>query len=348
MQHKNLITTFAAGAALTSLLALSATAQPPMGRGGQGGQLWEGLAADFDQNQDGQVTLDELGGAEATFSKLDRNADGVVSSDDFSRGRGARKGSIRGAMAGGFVLHAADADQDQIITSAEFDTFLTTVDANSDGNIEREELHAVLAADRDGQRRLGHGRRAQPEGTEPSGRRANPLDRDGDGTLEVSDLRQIFTEVDANGDGEVSGEEMPRFRHRSATRVKSGGGELRGEHGGRGGIGRAGALIAHKADADEDGEVPGAEWQALTAEIDDDGNGEIVEAEWLAAFPGRGHREPSAEHFARVVRLFDGNDNEILETADFDLLFSELDVDDSGTLEAEELPHRRHRRGPRG
>lgn len=238
-------------------------------------------------------------------------------------GPGARHG-------GGFVLRAIDADKDHTITSSEFEDFLDKVDANSDGVVEREELHAALTGDRQAQR-------------------PNPLDQNGNGIVEVDDFRQIFSQLDADGNGEITAEEMPKRRSRQRVEGKSRQ-SRRGGGPGMGGPGRGprgGAMIAFHSDADQNGEVTNAEWQGFVAGIDDDGSGEISADEWAAALPGRGDREPPPEHFERLTSHLDRNDNGILETVDLDAIFDELDADASGTLETGELPRRRHR-GRRG
>ena len=139
------------------------------------------------------------------------------------------------------------------------------------------------------------------------------FDRDGDGLLEVEDLRQLFVDLDANGDGEVTRDELPRIsgeRRRFASR-----------------------LVARLADADEDRQVTGAEWQALLAGLDADADGVITQDEWFALLT---EREPSAERFERLVRVLDRNDNAVLETSDLEAIFDELDSDASGVIEEDE------------
>lgn len=302
------------------LVASVATAGP--GHRGRGSQFWDGLAADFDQNQDGQITLEEMSGAEATFEHLDRNADGVVSEADFGRGhgmRGRRMGGPRaGRMGGGFLAHLADGDGDGAVTSAELDAFLAGLDADGDGLIGEEEIRAAL--ERDGFPGRG------PRGDRP--RTDRPFDVDGDGEVEVEDFRAIFADLDENGDGVLEGDELPSFGH-----------PMRGPRGAGGG-----GPLARRADADDDGEISSAEWRAFVAGLDADGDATIGWDEWHAAGPA--DREPRPERFEMILRFFDENDNGVLETSDFDALFAELDADGDGTIEADELPrpHFRHRR----
>ena len=139
------------------------------------------------------------------------------------------------------------------------------------------------------------------------------FDHDGDGLLEVEDLRQLFANLDDNGDGEVTSDELPRMsseRRRFASR-----------------------LVARLADTDEDRQVTGAEWQTLLANLDTDADGVVTQDEWFAL---NSDREPSAERFERFVRHLDRNDNAILETSDLETIFDELDSDGSGVIEEDE------------
>lgn len=312
---------------LTALVAATAAAQPPMRHGHHGSGLWESLAADFDHDGNGEITRAEMAGAEETFDRLDRNDDGVLTADEVQgRGRGMRRG-----FGGILIVRAADGDGDGTITSAELESFLATVDANGDGAVEREEIQAALP---DGARGpgmgmhgpgMGHGMGMRgPMGDAPG----LALDFDGDGTVETEDLRQIFAELDANGDGEVTSDELPAFR--------------------RGGPRMAAGVLIHHADADGDGEVTSAEWQSFVGGIDADGNGTIDESEWLAAAPPPAGHEPPPEHFAMLTRILDRDGDGAFEPSDLDAVFAELDADGDGVVEAGELPGFHHRRGPRG
>ncbi|HEX9732875.1 MAG TPA: EF-hand domain-containing protein [Thermoanaerobaculia bacterium] len=186
---------------LAALLAAVAVAQPGR-RGGpwhRGGLPWETLAADYDQNQDGQITLEEFGGAKGTFEHFDRDGDGVLTEADFpSRAR------MRQHF-GGFLVLAADADDDGAVTTAEWQSFLAELDADADGLISEDELRSTF-------KRPDGARGDRPRRPRPWAEGDHPLDRDGDGAVEVEDFNLIFAALDADGDGTVTDDEVQMRR----------------------------------------------------------------------------------------------------------------------------------------
>ncbi|MFK7738687.1 MAG: hypothetical protein AB8H80_00080 [Planctomycetota bacterium] len=76
------------------------------GRGQESGEAaWKFLSGKYDADKDGKLTKEEYGRDEATFARLDRDGDGVVTAADWQveapRGRrGGRRGA-RGRGAGG-------------------------------------------------------------------------------------------------------------------------------------------------------------------------------------------------------------------------------------------------------
>jgi len=191
---------------LAALLAVVAAAQP-WHRGG--GVPWETLAADYDQNQDGRITLEEFGGAQGTFAHFDHDGDGVLTEDDF----GGRVRMRR--FFGGFIVRAADADDDGAVTTAEWQTFLGVLDADADGVVSEDEIHAVIHPPEGPRGERPRGPRAGgPRGDGPGAEGTHPLDRDGDGIVEVEDFNLIFATLDADGDGTVAADELPMPPHR--------------------------------------------------------------------------------------------------------------------------------------
>lgn len=194
---------------LAALLAVVAVAQPGGGPWHRGGMPWETLAADYDQNQDGQITLEEFGGAEGTFAHFDHNGDGVLTEDDFNGRMRMRP------FMGGFIVRAADADGDGAVTTAEWQTFLGALDADGDGLVSEDEIHAVIHPPEGPRGERPRGPRAGgPRGDGPWAEGTHPLDRDGDGTVEVEDFNLIFAALDADGDGTVAADELPMPPHR--------------------------------------------------------------------------------------------------------------------------------------
>lgn len=121
-------------AALLILLTTPATAQM---RG-------EGVFERSDVNKDGAVTREEFIAARADhFTKLDRNSDGYVDSNDVPKRR-KRSGG------GDFLVGQFDADGDRKVSKEEFVNGPTTLfdraDTNKDNVLDAEELAAAKEA----------------------------------------------------------------------------------------------------------------------------------------------------------------------------------------------------------
>ena len=169
----------------------------------------------LDQDGDGSVETEDL---DAIFSGLDRDSDGAVSRQEMPlmrgphgphgrRGLGLGRRPDPGSMAGVILARIADDDGDGAVADGEWQGFLDALSVDADGAISEESLQAVLAQ--------------RPEARSGRGRSAmlvRLLDRDGDGMLEIEDLNAVFAGLDADGDGALLGEEMPRFgpRHPAA------------------------------------------------------------------------------------------------------------------------------------
>lgn len=225
-----------------------------------------------------------------------------------------------GGPRGGLLFRAADADRDRNITAAEWQDFLIALDGDADGLLTQEEFLAfrqARAAERGVNREP---RQAPPEAADFMTRR---LDTDGDGQVEVEDLQAKFDSLDANSDGDLTSDELPRRgpRHRGS----------RGE--------RAGGQFLRLADADQDRQITTAEWQQMVATLDADASGTISREEIAAQ---RSKQRPEGDRPELTVERL----NE---------MFSQLDSNADGTISSDELPERgpRHRgprreRGPRG
>jgi Ca2+-binding EF-hand superfamily protein len=154
----------------------------------------------------------------------------------------------------------------------------------------------------------------------------------------------FFARLDANGDGVISKAEMAEHMEQHE------GFHQRGP-GGPGHPG-PGGLFVYSADADRNREVTTAEWEAfLDKALGADGR--LSAEELTALMPERrsGDERPHrAEHMAAFLDHLDRDGNDVVDAADFNAIFAQLDEDDDGTLEAGEFGHRcpgcQHR-GPR-
>lgn len=219
-------------------------------------------------------------------------------------GHGPRHGGGPGAM-----LFGTDTDGDGAISTAELHAFLGSVDTNADGVLSHDELMTRARA---------HASEAGFELPEPGPRMdrmrhhvMEKLDANDDGQLQTAEVAAHFDELDADGDGSLTGDELPghRMRHR--------------DHQHRKGLGMA----LRVADADGDRNVTASEWSAFLATVDADGDGQVTfrEVQQLA----NPDYEPPSLSLDQVNEIFD-----------------ELDANDDGTVSEDELPERR--RGPRG
>ncbi len=332
MTHRNftshgLASLMLAGALLAGPAVMLAGDTSADGEGDSRGQrVWERISQRHDQNNDGQVTADEV--PADRFSRMDRNGDGVVTAADFEdlegrigrQGRRGHRGPDR--MAG--IAAAADADKSGTVTQAEWAEFVGGIDTNTDGLVSEEELKAHREAH---QKAMGFER---PEGHEGGKHHARHrkmgfMDTDGDGVLETEDLNAAFTKLDRNGDGELSEADRPKRGDRDRKRAR---GHFRGH--------RISGHLMRQADLNGDEQLTQSEWTGYLATLDSNTDGLLSREELEAARPADAAQHP--EHVA-------GAEPKPLEVARLTELFSRRDADANGVIEGDEW-HRR--RGPRG
>ena len=202
------------------LLAAAAQAEPGHPRGPQ------------DMDGDGVISRAEFDQwSNDLFAKLDANGDQVISEEEQPERRGRRGGPPPG-FAGRILLNGADGNDDGAADTAEWQAFLATLEVGADGALTDEGLAALLPP----RPRNVEG----AEGDAPADHRVRMaghlFDSDHDGAVTLADLNDLFAALDANADGILSDDELPKGG--PGGRGRGG----RGDRGGRGpGQGRFGS-----------------------------------------------------------------------------------------------------------
>lgn len=237
-----------------------ALALPALG-GGRGAPTWEHFLERHDADGDGVVSQQELTATGARFAPVDQDGDGVLGESDFL--------VLRDEMIAAGLAHRADADDDGELTSAELAAWFTARDVDGNGRLDEADRAARKEEPR------GRGRHGD-RGSERGERLAGAIDADGDEIVELADFQALFARVDDDGDGVLSGAELPQ----------------RGPRGRHGERGRSGPPSPEE----------------LVARLDTDGDGAVSRAEWDAgsAEHPRATPERAAERFARLDTDGDG------------------------------------------
>lgn len=276
--RKMLMGAAAVSLALTGFSAPSFAAGDKKAEGGRAQRMIERL----DTDKDGKISLDEFKvQASTTFKAFDADNNGEISKDEVKAQRAAfrearkawreaeagdAKTKARDAMraAGPGMLHGAgrmferaDTDKNGTLSEAEAvaaaETMFNRRDTNSDGFIETAEFKPM-----DGR---GHGKRA--------GRMLQRLDLNKDRKVSPEELLQrasmTFLRFDANGDGEVTKDEIKsqraafretrKLRHEARAEADGKDG-MKPRHGmRRGGMFPMGEKMFDQADADKNGSL---------------------------------------------------------------------------------------------
>ncbi|MCH8005356.1 MAG: hypothetical protein IH888_03890 [Planctomycetes bacterium] len=168
---------------------------PPMDLTGRNETIWEYLQQKYDGDNDGRITPDEYDRKGGQFDRLDRNSDGVLTDEDFASGRGGmhRGRMMRGMRAQGIVAtYFQDDDDPQSLSLDELKRAVAAYDTDSDGTLRRSEFEA----------------RAEGRKVNMPGRMGRMMDM----MMGDAEPWEVLTEtVDANGDGDIAGEELVAF-----------------------------------------------------------------------------------------------------------------------------------------
>lgn len=243
------------------------------------------------------------------FSKLDKNADGQVASDEVD-------GNAKGL----------------------FERLLRRGDANSDGKLSKEEF--AKASSGRTENRPGADAPARPT-LEPA-RILERADANGDGKISRDEapqpLRGVFDRIDANSDDSVDKTELERFaeRMRAGGAVAMPGAQPRPEH-------LVGAMLLRAIDADKDGEISSSELadaaKAL-AQFDTNKDGKLDAAE-LKAQAGGGDAPAGREAILRRLKEADANGDGKLSKDEaperLKQVFDRIDANSDGQVEPGEL-----------
>ena len=236
-------------AALLAATAQTVSAQQPERPQGQQAQRPQGGPADFierikgfDQNNDGKITKDEMPERmQAMIERLDTNKDGAIDNKELAAlkdrlaqgGQGQRPQGQQGQRPQGQQgqrpqfnpadiikrIKESDKNKDGKITKDELpeqmQRMFPRIDTNQDGAIDREELAVMekrmAQRGQGGQRPEGQpGQR--PEGQPGQGRGLPPL--------------PVLQALDANHDGEISGDEIANAVKALKSLDKDGNGKL--------------------------------------------------------------------------------------------------------------------------
>ena len=146
-----------------------------------------------------------VGQAQSLFDRLDANSDGAITSDEQPRRRGKRR--VQRELGGMMLLHGADTDGEPGLSADEWAAFVSAVDADGDGSFTPQQLADVI-----------HANLAVKGPESRSSRMGAHLDSDDDGTPDVAGLQAAFQKLDANGDGAITEDELPKRRQRMRQR----------------------------------------------------------------------------------------------------------------------------------
>jgi collagen type III alpha len=192
----------------------------------------------LDSNGDGKITMDDEVPERARefVARADADKDGAVTKEEFAKlprpGQPAQPGRPQPGrpQPGAALFTALDADGDGRISTlelAEATKVLEKLDRNKDEMISREE--ALGGGERTASDTRPTDRPSDRPGQGDSKRFLASIDKNGDGKIGKDEaperLKENFDRVDANGDGQLDGEELMRV----LNRLRQGGGDAPGD-----------------------------------------------------------------------------------------------------------------------
>lgn len=166
-----------------------------------------------DTNTDGVITFVEFStAADARFAKSDLDANGFVTKEERKTAREAYRTEARAKR-----FSATDANADGALTQAEIDAKMA----------ERKAKMEARKGERSGDKKARMKDGAKKDKRKGKrGDRVNP-DTDGDGQVSYAEhtasVQAKFTKLDANADGVLTADEMPKRRGKKGKRGKRGG-----------------------------------------------------------------------------------------------------------------------------
>lgn len=333
-----------------------------------------------DADGDGRLTPAEFGPDRELFDLLDRDGDGFLTPQELPKPR-KPKGEARAEDAGERArqqaekfLKANDKDGDGKIGMSEWSISsrpLADADGNGDRVVDMDELTRFFAEKKprgEGKPRgPGDGPRGPKGPGGPGGPPAGPDAREGPppGAAHIREMAEgILERLDKNGDGLISGEEMPkagRMDLSKADRNGDGGVDLfeltlvlterMGREGGAGPM----AERLKRMDANGDGAIDKAEWKGPPERfdaLDADRDGKITEPELKKALASMGGEGRWLDRNADAAfRRFDADEDGKITAEEWKgrpETFGMLDANKDGMVTREELTPRGPARGGRG
>lgn len=183
----------------SALLVLVMSAAPAIAGEGKGRFM-----KNFDTNNDGSVNIAEFNAAAAErFKRMDGDANGILSKDEFRAHMRAKKGERKQKKFARMDTNGnGTVERDEFLAhkQAKAERKFTRMDKNGDGSVSKEE-HASCKKGKHHKKRM-----------------FKRMDKDGDGQVSQNESLTAwsnwFKRIDANNDQVVTADEVKAFRNR--------------------------------------------------------------------------------------------------------------------------------------